>query len=100
MLAGRFGARTATLVAAVTNPGWDPDRDKHEQYREHGLASLAASPWARVIKAPDFTGNTVGIIHTTRPKLSKLTRKHGPWCQRRARSSCARTPRWTPASRT
>ena len=78
VLAGRFGARTATLVAAVTNPGWEPGRDKHEQYREHVLASLAASPWARVIKASDFTDNAVGIIHTTGPKLSKLTRKYGP----------------------
>ena len=80
MLAGQFGARTATLVAAVTNPGWEPGRDEHEQYREHVIASLAASPWARVIKASDFTGNAVGIIiiHTTGPKLSKLARKYGP----------------------
>jgi HD domain len=53
--AGRFGARAAQLVAAVTNPRWEPDRDEHEQYREHVLASLGASPWARVIKASDFT---------------------------------------------
>ena len=78
MLAGQFGARTADLVAAVTNPGWEPGRDEHEQYREHVLASLAASPWARVIKASDFTDNAVGIIHTTGPKLSKLARKYGP----------------------
>ena len=78
MLAGRFGDRTAALVAAVTNPGWEPGRDKHEQYREHVIASLAASPWARVIKASDFTDNAVGIIHTTGPKLSKLARKYGP----------------------
>ena len=43
-LAGRFGARTAALVAAVTNPEWEPGRDEHEQYREHVLASLRASP--------------------------------------------------------
>src|SRR5260370_19253512 len=78
VLAGRFGDRTAALVAAVTNPGWEPGRDEHEQYREHVLASLAASPWARVIKASDFTDNAVGIIHTTGPKLSKLARKYGP----------------------
>ena len=78
MLAGRFGKRTATLVAAVTNPEWEPGRDKHEQYREHVLASLAASPWARVIKASDFTDNAVGIIHTTGPKLAKLAGKYGP----------------------
>lgn len=78
VLAGRFGARTADLVAAVTNPVWEPGRDEHEQYREHVLASLEASPWARVIKASDFTDNAVGIIHTTGPKLSKLASKYGP----------------------
>jgi HD domain len=78
VLAGRFGDRTAALVAAVTNPEWEPGRDEHEQYREHVLASLAATPWARVIKASDFTGNAVGIIHTTGPRLSKLASKYGP----------------------
>ncbi len=78
VLAGRFGGRTAALVAAVPNPEWEPGRDEHEQYREHVLASLAASPWARVIKASDFTDNAVGIIHTTGPKLSKLAGKYGP----------------------
>ena len=62
MLAGRFGARTADLVATVTNPEWEPGRDEHEQYREHVLTRLEASPWARVIKASDFTDNAVGII--------------------------------------
>lgn len=31
VLAGQFGTRTAGLVAAVTNPAWQPGRDKHEQ---------------------------------------------------------------------
>ena len=78
VLAGRFGARTAALVAAVTNPAWEPGLDKHEQYREHVLAALQASPWARVIKASDFTDNAVGIITTTGPKLPELDRKYGP----------------------
>jgi hypothetical protein len=78
VLAGRFGARTAALVAAVTNPAWEPGGGKHEQYREHILAALQASPWARVIKASDFTDNAVGIIHTTGPKLPELARKYGP----------------------
>jgi (p)ppGpp synthase/HD superfamily hydrolase len=55
VLAGQFGARTAGLVAAVTNPAWQPGRDEHEQYRAHVTASLQASPWARVIKVSDFT---------------------------------------------
>jgi hypothetical protein len=44
VLAGRFGHRTTALVAAVTNPEYALDRDKHEQYREHVIASLRASP--------------------------------------------------------
>ena len=77
-LARQFGHRTADLVAAVTNPVYAPGRDEHEQYREHVAASLLASPWARVIKASDFTDNAVGLIHTTGPKLSTLARKYRP----------------------
>ena len=77
-LARQFGHRTADLVAAVTNPVYEPGRDEHEQYREHVAASLLASPWARVIKASDFTDNAVGLIHTTGPKLSKLAGKYRP----------------------
>lgn len=68
----------AALVAAVTNPEWEPGRDEHEQYREHVLASLHATPRALVIKASDFTDNAMGVIHTTGPKLSKLAGKYGP----------------------
>lgn len=78
LLAAQFGERTAELVAAVTNPVWEPGRDNHKQYREHVTVSLAASPWARVIKASDFTDNAVGLIHTTGPKLSKLAGKYRP----------------------
>ena len=77
-LARQFGHRTADLVAAVTNPVYAPGRDEHEQYREHVAASLLASPWARVIKASDFTDNAVGLIHTTGPKLSTLASKYRP----------------------
>jgi hypothetical protein len=41
-------------------------------------ASLQASPWARVIKASDFTDNAVGLIHTTGPMLPRLAGKYGP----------------------
>ena len=78
VLAARFGERTAGLVAAVTNPEYEPGRDEHQQYREHVAASLEASPWARVIKASDFTDNAIGVIHLTGPKLSRLARKYGP----------------------
>ena len=78
VLAGRFGPRVADLVGAVTNPEWEPGRDKDDQYREHVIDSLERSPWARVIKASDFTDNGVGLIHTTGPKLDSLARKYAP----------------------
>lgn len=78
VLADRFGPRVARLVAAVTNPTWQPGRDKHEQYREHVAASLDGEPWARVIKVSDFTDNGVGVIHTVGPKVESLARKYRP----------------------
>ena len=68
----------AGLVAAVTNPEPGPGRDRHEQYREHVTASLQTSPWARVIKASDFTDNGAGLIHTTGPRLERLASKYAP----------------------
>ena len=78
VLAAEFGPRVAELVADVTNPEYAPDRDAHDQYREHVAESLAASPWARVIKASDFTDNGVGLIHTTGPRLLTLAAKYAP----------------------
>ncbi|PZF95119.1 HD domain-containing protein [Micromonospora deserti] len=77
-LAERFGPRVARLVAAVTNPAYDPGRDRHAQYREHVAASLDREPWARVIKVSDFTDNGVGVIHTTGPKVTSSARKYRP----------------------
>lgn len=54
----RWGHRPAELIAAVTNPVYESGRDKYQQYREHVRASLEARPWARVVKASDFTGRT------------------------------------------
>ena len=68
----------AGLVAAVTNPEYAPDRDADEQYREHVAESLRRDPWARVIKASDFTDNGVGLIHTTGPRLHRLAAKYAP----------------------
>jgi hypothetical protein len=73
-----FGARVAALVAAVTNPEYDPARDKDEQYREHVAASLAAAPWARPIKVSDFTDNGVGILYTIGPKVRRAAVKYTP----------------------
>ena len=78
ILARTFGGRTADLVAAVTNPTWEPGRDAGEQYLEHVTASLEASPCARVIKGSDFTDNAVGLIHTTGPRLARLAGKYRP----------------------
>ncbi|WBB76216.1 HD domain-containing protein [Micromonospora sp. WMMD1128] len=77
-LADRFGPRVARLVAAVTNPAYDPGRDRHTQYREHVAASLDREPWARVIKVSDFTDNGVGVIHTVGPKVARLAAKYRP----------------------
>ncbi|HEX4255332.1 MAG TPA: HD domain-containing protein [Streptosporangiaceae bacterium] len=76
VLAERFGPRVAELVAAVTNPEYDPGRDRHVQYREHVAASLDRSPWARVIKASDFTDNGAGLLYTTGPKVPDLADKY------------------------
>ncbi|HEV2933227.1 MAG TPA: HD domain-containing protein [Streptosporangiaceae bacterium] len=78
VLAAEFGPRVAELVGAVTNPAYAPDRDAHEQYREHVEQSLRDCPWARVIKASDFTDNGVGLIHSTGPRLHKLAGKYAP----------------------
>ncbi len=77
-LADRFGSRVARLVAAVTNPPWDPQRDRNEQYREHLVTSLDGEPWARVIKVSDFTDNGAGIVHVVGPKVVALARKYRP----------------------
>ncbi|MBQ1043592.1 MULTISPECIES: HD domain-containing protein [unclassified Micromonospora] len=78
VLSDRFGARVARLVAAVTNPQYDPGRDRDEQYREHVAASLEREPWARVIKVSDFTDNGVGVIHTVGPKVARAAAKYRP----------------------
>jgi hypothetical protein len=77
-LAGQFGPRVAALVEAVTNPEWEPGADRHAQYRAHVAESLAANPWARVIKASDFTDNGVGLIRTSGPRAARLARKYAP----------------------
>ena len=78
VLGRAFTPRVAELIAAVTNPDYDPERDRQEQYREHVVESLEANPWARVIKLSDFTDNGVGIIHTTGPKVRKASAKYAP----------------------
>jgi hypothetical protein len=52
--------------------------DRHEQYRAHVAHSLDAHPWARVIKASDFTDNGVGLIYTLSHRQTPLARKYRP----------------------
>ncbi len=77
-LATRFGPRVSELVRSVTNPEYDPARDRHEQYRAHVAASLERDPWARVIKVSDFTDNGVGVVHTTPEKAVSAATKYRP----------------------
>jgi hypothetical protein len=77
-LAAGFGDRVARVVAAVTNPAWQPGRDADEQYREHVAANLRACPVARIVKVSDFVDNGVGLIHTTGAKLHRLAGKYAP----------------------
>lgn len=77
-LVRRFNPRVAELVRSVTNPEYDPERDRHEQYREHVAESLERDPWARVIKVSDFTDNGVGVVHTTAEKAYSSARKYRP----------------------
>ncbi|WP_034268590.1 HD domain-containing protein [Actinospica robiniae] len=74
-----FNPRVAALIRAVTNPAWDPARDKHTQYREHVAASLEHQPWARVVKLSDYTDNGVGLIHTEDEAMERrLAAKYAP----------------------
>ena len=77
-LARRYNARVAELVRSVTNPEYDPERDRNEQYRMHVEQSLDRDPWARVIKVSDFTDNGVGVIHTTYEKAYSSACKYRP----------------------
>lgn len=78
MLAAGFGTNVADLIDALTNPVLDQTRDEVDQYQEHVIASLETHPWARVIKASDFTDNGVGLIYTTGPKAERIARKYAP----------------------
>ncbi|GAA1603925.1 HD domain-containing protein [Actinoplanes couchii] len=77
-LARRFNPRVAELVRSVTNPEYDPERDRNEQYRTHVAEKLERDPWARVIKISDFTDNGVGVIHTTLDKAYRSAGKYRP----------------------
>jgi hypothetical protein len=68
----------AGLVRSVTNPEFDPDQDRNEQYRQHVAQSLDGDRWARVIKASDFTDNGLGVIHAPPDKARRSAAKYRP----------------------
>ena len=55
-----------------------PCNDRHGQYLGHVAASLAAYPWARVVKVSDFTDNGAGLFHTTGESLLRRAAKYRP----------------------
>lgn len=77
-IAARHNPRVARLVAAVTVPARPDGTDRIRHYLEHLTESLAADPWARVIKLSDFTDNGVGIIHSSGPVVTRSARKYDP----------------------
>jgi hypothetical protein len=66
-----FGSRMAGLVAAVTNPAWEPGRDEDEPYREHVAASLEASPWAGSDWHARHTDRSRGPAASSGPRLRR-----------------------------
>jgi (p)ppGpp synthase/HD superfamily hydrolase len=61
-MAGQMNPEVAELIGAVTNPPYDPSRDKLEQYHEHVRELLSnGNPKAKIIKASDFTDNALGL---------------------------------------
>lgn len=78
VLAARFNPRVADLVSAVTNPLPEPGVDRRAQYHAHVAESLDSNPWARVIKASDFTDNGVGLIYTSPHRLVSLAGRYRP----------------------
>lgn len=61
-LAANLDAEVADLVQAVTNPEYDPSRDKLEQYQEHVAELLKSGDTrAKIIKVSDFTDNALGL---------------------------------------
>jgi (p)ppGpp synthase/HD superfamily hydrolase len=78
LLTASFGPRVADLVAAVTNPIYATETDEATEYRAHVAASLESRPWARVLKASDFTDNGIGLIYTTGSKAAKSAQKYAP----------------------
>jgi hypothetical protein len=76
VIAARYGADCARLVAAVTTPVRPQGADRIQHYVTHLATALEDEPWARVIKLSDITDNGVGIIHTVGPLVERSARKY------------------------
>jgi len=73
-----FGLRVAQLVRGVTNPDFDPSRDRSEQYREH-VTSALADPWVGILKLSDYIDNAAGIWYSIiGPRTTRLASKYLP----------------------
>ena len=77
-LATDFGARTARAGFRGHQPGVRPGPTRNEQYLDHLSESLGRDPWARVIKASDFTDNGVGRDSPRGARAARLARKYRP----------------------
>lgn len=79
VLARDYNPRVASLVKAVTNPVFSPDKDKNTQYLAHATKLMTTGdPGAVMIKVSDFTDNAIGIIYTTGEKVPRLGAKYLP----------------------
>jgi (p)ppGpp synthase/HD superfamily hydrolase len=76
----RFNERTARLVASVTNPPFDPTKNKNLQYYNHIVTSLTQDPEARIIKLSDFIENCNGLRYSEDPpqRVRKRALKYAP----------------------
>lgn len=78
-LGRRFNPRVSRLVSSVTNPKFDPSKDRNRQYRHHVEHNLVRDREARIIKLADFIENCNGIRHAENiGRAKRSAQKYGP----------------------
>jgi hypothetical protein len=87
VLTACFGPRVANLVGAVTNPIYAQEIDEDDQYRAHVVTSLENHPWARVLKASDFTDYADLWIMPSSVRSASLRRRAAGRCRHNQRVS-------------
>ena len=83
--AAEFGERTATLVAAMSNPlegdESDDEQQKHRVYRDH-VTTAIADPDVAICKLADLSDNALSLHHADAhgddPRTARLARKYAP----------------------